>query len=269
MKAGIVASLAALTAVRGSASGGGSVAVHSVVSEGDGGLGAFGTLARGHTGDAPGSCHRPPSAADGIVGAMTSDPGAEALFFATPQDWRRWLEAHAATASEVVVGLHKRATGRPSLTWAQSVEEALCFGWIDGVRRSLGDGVYTIRFSPRRPGSHWSRVNVDLVGRLEAEGRMTDAGRAAFAARTEERTAKFAYEQRTEAVLEPQHEAMFRADRAAWAWFSAAAPYYRRTATYWVVSAKKPETRLRRLETLIECSREGRRIPQLAPPSSG
>jgi uncharacterized protein YdeI (YjbR/CyaY-like superfamily) len=161
----------------------------------------------------------------------------------------------------VLVGFHKKSTGRPSLTWAESVAEALCFGWIDGVRRSLGPDAYTIRFTPRRPGSHWSQVNVDLVARLEEQGRMSDAGRAAFAARREDRTARFAYEQ-AEVAFEAEQEAAFRADAQAWAWFSAQAPSYRKQATYWVTSAKRPATRAQRLATLVECSREGRRLPQ-------
>jgi uncharacterized protein YdeI (YjbR/CyaY-like superfamily) len=192
---------------------------------------------------------------------VTGDAAEPPLFFDSPAAWRAWLVEHHATAPEVLVGFHKKATGRPTLTWAESVAEALCFGWIDGVRRSAGPDAYTIRFTPRRPGSHWSRVNVDLVARLEAEGRMTDAGRAAFAARREDRTARFSYEQ-TEVALDAEQEALFHADAAAWAWFSAQAASYRRVATYWVTSAKRPDTRARRLATLVECSREGRRIPQ-------
>ena len=192
---------------------------------------------------------------------MNGGAAGQAVFFDSPAAWRAWLAEHHATTPEVLVGFHKKATGRPTLTWAESVAEALCFGWIDGVRRSAGPDAYTIRFTPRRPGSHWSRVNVDLVARLEAEGRMTDAGRAAFAARREDRTARFSYEQ-TEAAFDAEQEAMFRADAAAWAWFSAQAPSYRRVATYWVISAKRPDTRARRLATLVECSGEGRRIPQ-------
>jgi uncharacterized protein YdeI (YjbR/CyaY-like superfamily) len=183
------------------------------------------------------------------------------VFFDSPAAWRAWLAEHHARAPEVLVGFHKKATGRPSLTWAESVAEALCFGWIDGVRRSLGPDAYTIRFTPRRPGSHWSQVNVDLVARLEEQGRMSDAGRAAFAARREDRTARFAYEQ-AEVAFEAEQEAAFRADAQAWAWFSAQAPSYRKQATYWVTSAKRPATRARRLATLVECSREGRRLPQ-------
>lgn len=191
-----------------------------------------------------------------------TDAGA-AVFFASAREWRAWLEEHHGTAPEVLVGFHKKATGRPSMTWAESVAEALCFGWIDGVRRSVGPEAYTIRFTPRRPGSHWSRVNVDLVARLESEGRMTPAGRAAFAARREDRTARFAYEQ-ADVALDAEQEKAFRADPAAWEWFSAQAPSYRRLATYWVTSAKRPQTQARRLAVLVECSREGRRIPQLA-----
>ena len=192
---------------------------------------------------------------------MTGDGAADAVFFDSPAAWRAWLQEHHASAAEVLVGFHKKSTGRPSLTWAESVAEALCFGWIDGVRRSLGADAYTIRFTPRRPGSHWSQVNVDLVARLEEQGRMTDAGRAAFAARREDRTARFAYEQ-AEVAFEAEQEAAFRADAQAWAWFSAQAPSYRKQATYWVTSAKRPATRARRLATLVECSREGRRLPQ-------
>ena len=192
---------------------------------------------------------------------MTGDGAADAVFFDSPAAWRAWLQEHHASAAEVLVGFHKKSTGRPSLTWAESVAEALCFGWIDGVRRSLGPDAYTIRFTPRRPGSHWSQVNVDLVAHLEEQGRMTDAGRAAFAARREDRTARFAYEQ-AEVAFEAEQEAAFRADALAWAWFSAQAPSYRKQATYWVTSAKRPATRARRLATLVECSHEGRRLPQ-------
>ena len=185
----------------------------------------------------------------------------EALFFESPEHWRGWLEEHHASAPEVLVGFHKKGTGRPSMTWAESVAEALCFGWIDGVRHSAGPEAYTIRFTPRRRGSHWSQVNVDLVARLEAEGRMTEPGRAAFAARRADRTARFAYEQ-AEVGFDADQERTFRADPAAWDWFSAQAPSYRKVATYWVTSAKQPQTRERRLAALVECSREGRRLPQ-------
>jgi uncharacterized protein YdeI (YjbR/CyaY-like superfamily) len=192
---------------------------------------------------------------------VTSDAAGEAIFFGSPAAWRTWLAEHHATAPDVLVGFHKKGTGRASLTWAESVAEALCFGWIDGVRRSAGPEAYTIRFTPRRPGSHWSQVNVDLVARLEAQGRMTEAGRAAFAARREDRTARFAYEQ-AEVTFDAEQEAAFRADPVGWAWFSAQAPSYRKQATYWVISAKRAQTQAQRLASLVECSREGRRRPQ-------
>lgn len=183
------------------------------------------------------------------------------LLVADAEQWRAWLADNHADSAGVWLVLHKKGGQVTSLDYDQALDEALCFGWIDGVRRSAGPDAYTIRFTPRRPGSHWSRVNTDLVARLEEEGRMTDAGRAAFAARREDRTARFSYEQ-TEVAFDAGQEAVFRADTAAWAWFSAQAPSYRRVATYWVTSAKRPDTRARRLATLVECSREGRRIPQ-------
>lgn len=184
----------------------------------------------------------------------------EPVFFETPAAFRAWLDAHAATAPELLVGFRKKGSGRLSITWPESVEEALCHGWIDGVRRSLGDDGYTIRFTPRRPGSHWSRVNVDLVARLEAEGRMTDAGRAAFAARREDRTAQASFEV-APAVLAPEHEAALRADPAAWEGFSGFTPSYRQQALHWVAGAKRADTRERRFATLLACCREGRRLP--------
>ena len=185
----------------------------------------------------------------------------EAVFFESAAQWRHWLERHHAEAGEILVGFHKKGTGRPTMTWGESVAEALCFGWIDGVRRSLGPEAYTIRFTPRRPGSHWSRVNVDLVARLESEGRMTDAGRAAYAARREDRTARFSYEQEAVA-LDAEQEARFRADPAAWSWFCAQPPSYRTQATHWVTSPKRADTRARHLASLIECSRGQLRLPQ-------
>jgi uncharacterized protein YdeI (YjbR/CyaY-like superfamily) len=185
------------------------------------------------------------------------------LFFATPAEFRAWLEAHHATETEVLVGFHKRGTGRPSITWDESVEEALCFGWIDGVRRSLGEESYSIRFTPRKPTSVWSAVNVARVAELEKTGRMTSAGRRAFAARTPERTGVYSFERDATARLTPPEEARLRANAAAAAWFEAQPPWYRRAATHWVVSAKRPETRERRLAQLIADSEQGRTVPPL------
>jgi uncharacterized protein YdeI (YjbR/CyaY-like superfamily) len=191
-------------------------------------------------------------------------PGMEPIFFASPAEWRAWLETNHAHASEVIVGFHKKATGRPSMTWPEAVDEALCFGWIDGVRRSHGPEAYTNRFTPRRRRSNWSAINVKRVGELTAEGRMTPAGIAAFEARKD--TGVYSYEQQRQAVLEPEQEARFRAVAAAWEWFSARPPSYRRAAIHWVTSAKRPETRERRLATLIADSAAGRPIKPLARP---
>jgi len=184
-------------------------------------------------------------------------------FFATPDEWRAWLEEHHATEDELLVGFHKRGSGRPSLTWPESVDEALCFGWIDGVRRRIDDDSYSIRFTPRRPRSRWSRVNVARVAELTREGRMRPAGRAAFDARTEEGT--YSYEQQREATLDEPRERRLRADPAAWAYFSGQPPSYRRAAVHWVMSAKREETRDRRLEQLVSCSAHGRPVPPLRP----
>jgi uncharacterized protein YdeI (YjbR/CyaY-like superfamily) len=189
----------------------------------------------------------------------------EARFFASPEEWHAWLEEHHDTEAEVLVGYWKRGTGRPSLTWPESVDEALCFGWIDGVRRRIDDERYCIRFTPRRPRSRWSDVNVARVAELEREGRMRPAGRAAFAARTEEGTYSYERQQR-EAALDDARERRLRADAAAWAYFSAQPPGYRRAVVHWVMSAKREETRDRRLAQLVECSAQGRPVPPLRRP---
>jgi uncharacterized protein YdeI (YjbR/CyaY-like superfamily) len=188
------------------------------------------------------------------------------IFFASPEEFRAWLEGHHATATELLAGFHKKSTGRPTMTWTESVREALCFGWIDGIRRSLGDESYTIRFTPRKPRSNWSSLNVRHVEELIREGRMTPAGLAAYEARTPERTGVYAFEQRHAASLEPDQEERLRADPKAWEFFQAQPASYRLTAIYWVVSAKREETRARRLATLISDSAAGRRLAQLTPP---
>jgi uncharacterized protein YdeI (YjbR/CyaY-like superfamily) len=191
----------------------------------------------------------------------------EPTFFATPEDFRAWLEAHHETESELLVGFQKKGSGRPSITWPESVDQALCFGWIDGVRRRVDDERYSIRFTPRKQRSTWSAVNVRRVGELEAEGLMCPAGRAAFERRTEDRTGIYSHERRRAAAFEPEQERAFKADERAWAWFRDQAPSYRRAATHWVISAKKPETRERRLQRLIEDSAAGRTVPPLTRPS--
>jgi uncharacterized protein YdeI (YjbR/CyaY-like superfamily) len=186
------------------------------------------------------------------------------VFFATPEEFGAWLEEHHETAAELLVGFHKKGSGRPTITWPESVEQALRFGWIDGIRRSLGDESYTIRFTPRKPTSNWSLVNVAKVEELKERGLMTPAGLRAYAARRAERTGVYSSERKEAAVLPDEFEQRFKANSAAWEWFRARAAGYRRTATHWVISAKKEETRQRRLQQLIECSAEGRDVPPLA-----
>ncbi|HEX4954065.1 MAG TPA: YdeI/OmpD-associated family protein [Thermoanaerobaculia bacterium] len=182
------------------------------------------------------------------------------LFFASPAELRAWLEEHHASALELHVGYWKVGSGRPSVTWPESVDEALCFGWIDGVRRSLDAESYTIRFTPRKPSSNWSAVNVERVRVLTEEGRMRPAGLAAFEQRKEAKTGIYAYEQRGQ-PLDPAEEAALQANEAAWRDWQSRPPSYRRGAIHWVVSAKQAATRSKRLETLIEHCARGEVIP--------
>lgn len=192
----------------------------------------------------------------------------EPVYFDSPQALRAWLERHHDTASALVVGLHKRHTGRAGPTWAEVVDQALCFGWIDGVGHRVDDDRYTVRLTPRRRGSRWSDVNVRRVAALTDAGLMHPAGLAAYEARDPARTGTYAHEQR-KVRLDPAYEAELRADPAAWAWFSARPPSYRRDATWWVMSAKREETRRRRLATLVADSAAGRPVPPLARRSRG
>ena len=186
----------------------------------------------------------------------------EATFFPTPEDFRRWLARHHESENELWVGFYKKATGRPSITWPQSVDEALCYGWIDGLRRSIDEEAYRIRFTPRRPGSRWSPVNLDRVASLMAEGRMAPAGVAAYEARDPRKDAEASLDrQRTR--LSAEHEEEFRKHPDAWAFWRAQPAGYRRLAAAWVVSAKREETRARRLATLISDSENGLRIKEL------
>jgi uncharacterized protein YdeI (YjbR/CyaY-like superfamily) len=187
-------------------------------------------------------------------------------FFATSAQWRAWLEEHHATVPELWVGFHKRGSGRPSITWPESVDQALCFGWIDGVRRGIDDERYAIRFTPRRKGSTWSNNNLRRVEELERLGFMHQAGRDAHAARSAAKSGIYSYEQRKDARLPATFEVRFKRSRKAWTFFQAQPAWYRRTATWWVVSAKKEGTRERRLATLIADSAAGRTIRQLTRP---
>ena len=190
----------------------------------------------------------------------------EPIFFEGPAEFRGWLEKHHDDEAELLVGFHKKGSGRPSMTWPESVDQALCFGWIDGVRRGIDEHSYTIRFTPRKARSTWSVVNVKRAQELVEEGLMRPAGLAAFERRSEDRSGIYSYEQREEAKLDPAAEKEFRANRKAWAFFSDQAPSYRRTATHWVIRAKKEETRRRRLKTLIEDSAAGRTLRHLTRP---
>ena len=187
-------------------------------------------------------------------------------FFASPAAFRAWLEKHHDKRQELLVGFYKRGSGRPSITWPESVDAALCFGWIDGVRRSVDEISYAIRFTPRRPRSIWSDINIKRAQALTDQGLMRPAGAAAFAARIEAKSAVYSYEQRGRAKLGDVYERLFRANKKAWAFFTAQAPGYQRTARWWVISAKREETRLKRLGTLIEDSEHGRPIAPLKRP---
>jgi uncharacterized protein YdeI (YjbR/CyaY-like superfamily) len=188
------------------------------------------------------------------------------IYFSSPEELRAWLEEHHESATELLVGYWKKQTGKPTLTWSEAVDEALCFGWIDGVRRGVDDERHVQRFTPRKPVSTWSAINLAKVEKLRAEGRMRPAGEAAFARRRDDRTAIYSHEQRQNPQLTAEEEALFRAHAEAWAYFESAAPSYRKPALWWVVSAKRPETRVRRLATLIEDSAAGRKLKQFTWP---
>jgi uncharacterized protein YdeI (YjbR/CyaY-like superfamily) len=188
-------------------------------------------------------------------------------YFATPAAFRAWLAAHHASSTELLVGFYKRGSGKPSMTWPESVDEALCFGWIDGIRRSVDEDRYTIRFTPRKARSTWSAVNIKRVAELTKLGRMQPAGVQAFARREAARSQIYAYEQRSEAALDEAGEREFRANERAWTFFQARPPWYRRIAIYWVMTAKKDETRRRRLATLIDDSAHARTLKQLTRPA--
>ena len=184
---------------------------------------------------------------------------ARPVHFERAAEFRRWLRAHHASAGELLVGFHAKHSGNRGITYAEALDEALCFGWIDGVRRNVDSARYSVRFSPRRPRSAWSLVNVGHVKRLIREGRMEDAGLKAYNARKKERTGIYSFENRPE-KLPKRLENEFRSNSAAWAHWTSQPPGYRRTATWWVVSAVREETRARRLAALVEASGSGRRI---------
>jgi uncharacterized protein YdeI (YjbR/CyaY-like superfamily) len=186
-------------------------------------------------------------------------------FFPTPAVFRAWLEAHHDKFSELLVGFHKKDSGKPSITWPESVQVALCFGWIDGVRNSFDETSYTIRFTPRKPTSTWSAINIKYVHELTRKGLMHPAGLRAFAARNPKKSAIYSYEQRKHPKFTTEQAKQFRANKSAWEFFRSQAPWYQRVCTYWVISAKREETKLKRLSELISYSQRQRRIPRLIP----
>jgi uncharacterized protein YdeI (YjbR/CyaY-like superfamily) len=194
-----------------------------------------------------------------LLGSDASNP----RFFRTAKEFRAWLERNHDRRTELWVGLHKRGTGQQSITWPEAVDQALCFGWIDGVRKGLDDRRYTNRFTPRKPSSNWSAVNLRRFGELRDEGLVHPAGLRAFEHRSEAKTGVYSYENRHLAAFDRSQLRRFKANRDAWAWFSQRSASYRTTATWWVVNAKREETRERRLSTLIEDSAAGRAVKPL------
>ena len=184
--------------------------------------------------------------------------------FASGAEFRDWLAIHHATATELLVGFYHKASGKGGLTYSEALDEALCFGWIDGVRKRRDAHSYTIRFTPRRPGSVWSNVNVRHVTRLKAAGRMHPAGLAAFKRREKKKTGVYSFEQRPQ-MFPAAYAKIFRSNRPAWDFWLAQPPGYRRTTVWWVISAMRDVTRQSRLTALIALSAAGRRLDLLAP----
>ena len=182
------------------------------------------------------------------------------VFFKTPQEFRAWLKKNHKTADEIIVGYYKKSSGKPTMTWQESVDEALCFGWIDGIRRKYGEDSYGNRFTPRRPGSNWSAININRVAELTKLKRMQPAGVAAFAKRTEAKSRVYTYEQQELLTLDKAIEKKFKANKKAWNFFQAQPPYYRKLMTRWLNSGKAEETRMRRLAKLVASCENGTRL---------
>jgi uncharacterized protein YdeI (YjbR/CyaY-like superfamily) len=183
-----------------------------------------------------------------------------ATFFASVDQFAAWLERHGAAKTEFVVGYFKRGSKRPSMTWAESVDAALCFGWIDGVRKRIDEHSYQIRFTPRKTTSIWSRINIERALILEREGKMREAGLKAYSHRREDKSRIYSYEQQKTAALGRADELRFKKSKAAWKFFQAQPPGYRHLVIWRIVSAKRPETSERRLAALIKASEEQRRL---------
>ena len=182
------------------------------------------------------------------------------VFFATAPALRRWFAQYALTETVLVVGFMKKGTGVATVTWQESVDEALCVGWIDGVRHRIDGERYKIRFTPRRRGSHWSNINIRRIAELEAAGRLKAAGHAAFSTRKQARSGRASYEQKKPVRLSPHQIAVFKRNNGAWKYYVTVPPGYRQLVNWWVTSAKKAETRDRRLRKLIEACAKGRRF---------
>lgn len=187
----------------------------------------------------------------------------EPKFFPDQLDFRKWLEEHHDKEEVLWVGYYKKASKLPSMTWSESVDQALCFGWIDGLRKSIDEVSYKIRFTPRRPRSHWSDVNIKKMAELEKKGLLQPAGIAAYQKLDKKRSGQASYEQKKPVQLDEAYIEKLKANSKAWAYFQKVAPYYKKAATHWVMSAKKEETRLRRLNILIESSEQGLKIPPM------
>lgn len=181
-------------------------------------------------------------------------------YFASAALFRAWLDVHAGSATELLVGFHKVGSGQPCMSWSDSVDEALCVGWIDGVRKRIDDANYSIRFTPRKPTSIWSAVNIAKMERLQADGRMTPPGLAAFAKRSEARSRVYAHERSDVAELSVAEQAAFQRDAEAWAYFETCPPGYRKLVLHWITKARKPETRAARLAALVEACSKGERM---------
>lgn len=183
----------------------------------------------------------------------------EPMFFATQEEFRGWLRDNHDKQTELLVGFYKTGSGKPSITWPQSVDQALCYGWIDGVRKSIDADSYSIRFTPRKPKSIWSAVNIKKVAELTEKGLMQPTGLAAYAKREEKRSAIYAFETEEKQLL-PDYEKQFKANKKAWEYFQAQAPWYKKLSYHRVMSAKQEKTQLSRLTALIVASEEGKRI---------
>jgi uncharacterized protein YdeI (YjbR/CyaY-like superfamily) len=188
----------------------------------------------------------------------------EPTFFRSPSELRKWFEKYHATVDELWIGYFKKTSGRVSITWPESVDEALCYGWIDGIRKSVDDTSYKIRFTPRRSGSVWSSVNIKRAQTLIEQGLIQTAGLKAFQARQENKSGIYSYEQRR-AELEEPYNRMLKKSKEAWDFFQAQPPSYRKAVSWWIISAKKEETQVKRLEKLIEYSTRGQMLPEMRP----